>query len=113
MNREPKSVREADMVTTVRVLWEEQAGYCWYCRKPVPSREATKDHVVAQAHGGTNEKSNLVVAHQRCNAAKGSRRTHRVKTIGRLNALRALAGAEPLRAEDVELPEITLLDEEP
>lgn len=111
MNRPPKSIREADMVTTLRVLWEEQAGRCWFCFKPVPSRQATKDHVVPQSQGGTNAKSNLVACHLRCNQAKGNKRTHRVKTLGRLNALRALAGAAPLSESDVDLSAITLRDD--
>ena len=74
----------------VRILWEEQEGICWYCKRPVRSRLATVDHVLAKAKGGTNMKGNLVMACRKCNRKKGSKLTHRVKTPGRLAALLAV-----------------------
>ena len=56
----------------------------------------TVDHVVAKARGGTNDRTNKVMACAKCNTKKANKRTHRIKTLARLNVLRALAGAPPL-----------------
>ncbi|MGO9707485.1 MAG: HNH endonuclease [Polyangiaceae bacterium] len=80
-----------------RVLWEEQGGLCWYCRKPVASRAATVDHVRPRSKGGTNARANLVMACARCNRRKGSKLTHRTKTPGRLAVLRAMSSRDVLR----------------
>ena len=84
------------MGSDVRALWEDQAGLCWYCKKHVPSRQGTVDHVVAKARGGTNDRTNKVMACAKCNTKTANKRTHRIKTLARLNVLRALAGAPPL-----------------
>lgn len=91
---------------SLRVLWEEQGGLCWYCRRRVRSKDGTVDHVLAKHRGGTNHKTNLVMACNRCNREKGHHQTHRTKTLGRLNALRAEAGLEPFSEADfvVDIP---------
>ncbi len=78
------------------MLWEEQGGLCWYCRKRVLSRAATIDHVRPRSKGGTNARENLVMACGRCNRGKGSKLTHRTKTPNRLAALRALSSRDVL-----------------
>ena len=88
---------------SVRCLWEQQGGLCWYCRKRVESCEATVDHVVARSRGGHNGNDNTVMSCRVCNVKKASRRTHRIKTLGRLNALRALAGLDLMSANDAGL----------
>lgn len=90
---------------SVRVLWEQQGGLCWYCRKCVESRRATVDHVVARSRYGSNDNENAVMSCRKCNQKKANRRTHRLKTLGRLNALRAVAGLEPMTASEAGLPE--------
>jgi len=60
----------------------ETGNVCHYCRKqtrlnfigPVCDHDhATLDHVVPKSKGGTNERSNLVLACNACNNAKGDR----------------------------------------
>lgn len=48
-----------------------QGGRCKYCLKPMTLKEATRDHVVPRAKGGSNQKSNTVAACEPCNRAKG------------------------------------------
>jgi 5-methylcytosine-specific restriction endonuclease McrA len=92
-------------VSTVRCLWEEQGGLCWYCKKQVPSRDATVDHVTAKARGGTSAWSNVVMACSKCNGKKANRKTHRLKTLARVNAIRAISALEPLTEFFGEEPE--------
>lgn len=63
----------------VRILWEEQLGLCWYCKKPVPSRKATKDHVIPRAKGGSSLWENTVMACWPCNQKKGCKNPKRTK----------------------------------
>jgi 5-methylcytosine-specific restriction endonuclease McrA len=86
---------------SVRFLWEEQGGRCWYCTRPVRSREATVDHVLAKSRGGTNEWANVVMACRQCNERKANRTTRRLKTLARLNALRVLSGLDPMATNDI------------
>lgn len=55
---------------------------CQYCKIQVRrnwmernyyAHDATVDHVIPKSKGGTNDRSNLVVACRRCNNAKGNR----------------------------------------
>lgn len=45
---------------------------CQYCGKPLTEEEATVDHVIPLAAGGTNGSSNLVVACEECNVILGA-----------------------------------------
>lgn len=58
----------------VRVeVWDKTNGQCWYCGKQTnPFRDFQIDHVVPQAHGGTDDRGNLVPACQACNQRKGA-----------------------------------------
>jgi HNH endonuclease len=95
-----RTVSRVERRALSRAIWELQGGLCWYCRGRVPSRDATLDHVEAQSRGGSGERRNLVVACAPCNVRKGNGWTHRQKTIGRLNALRDVAGLPPVSAEE-------------
>lgn len=90
-------------MASVRFLWEEQGGRCWYCKQPVRSREATIDHVRPKSKGGTNKRNNLVMAHPKCNFEKADKLTNRTKTLTRVNELRALSGLEPMTEIDAML----------
>ncbi len=46
---------------------------CYLCLKPIKSKEDSLEHKNPIKKGGTNEISNLEVAHLRCNFIKGSR----------------------------------------
>jgi len=85
-----------------RYCWEDQGGLCWLCRKPMRAKDATVDHVVPRARGGSNARGNLVAAHARCNVKKGARVASRPKTLANMNALRSLAGLDPMTADEAE-----------
>lgn len=47
-------------------------GQCHYCRRRLPPRELTMDHVVPISRGGRSVKSNVVPCCAECNAGKQS-----------------------------------------
>ena len=49
---------------------QEQAGKCWFCGEDMGS-DCTREHLLAQALGGGNERTNLRAAHSECNSAAG------------------------------------------
>ena len=50
-----------------------QGHRCFFCDQPIPSGEASVEHLVATANGGTNEDDNCVACCKSLNAAFGSR----------------------------------------
>lgn len=44
---------------------------CALCGMPLTFEEATLDHIVPLSKGGTNDISNLQLAHKKCNWEKG------------------------------------------
>lgn len=44
---------------------------CQLCGEPVTRRDATLDHVVSLADGGSDHPSNLRLAHRSCNSSRG------------------------------------------
>lgn len=82
-----------------------QGGRCFYCGEPVGAK-ATFDHVIPLAYGGADEPANVVIAHRRCNQAKGDRlptpdeverllRQRRGSRLGVWPPITALREAEP------------------
>lgn len=69
------------MAIKLSSLWERDGGMCWLCDQPVPhpdtstarEMQATRDHVVPSAFGGSSNKSNLKLAHRSCNEMRGTR----------------------------------------
>lgn len=61
------------MNPTLRALWEHYGGRCCYCRRQLRRHEASVDHYLPQALGGTNHRSNLRLACKPCNGAKADR----------------------------------------
>jgi hypothetical protein len=51
-------------------LREAQAGRCFYCRRPLPAREAEIDHFVPWSRLPNDALGNLVLADRRCNNDK-------------------------------------------
>jgi HNH endonuclease len=49
-----------------------QGGLCFFCKKPLPKSEASVEHLVASAHGGTNADDNCVACCKAVNALLGS-----------------------------------------
>jgi 5-methylcytosine-specific restriction endonuclease McrA len=45
-------------------------GRCHYCRRALPARELTMDHIVPIIRGGKSTKSNIVPCCKACNAKK-------------------------------------------
>lgn len=54
-------------------LFDVQGGLCWLCLQPMTMENATFDHVIPLRHGGVDKLKNLLLAHGRCNHAKGSK----------------------------------------
>jgi 5-methylcytosine-specific restriction protein A len=52
--------------------WKNQCGrgQCHYCRRRVPPRELTMDHIVPLIRGGLSRKSNVVPCCKDCNSRK-------------------------------------------
>lgn len=88
IRRKRLSGRSRGVVRVLRdELWEIQGGRCWYCHretqlpgpgqiKPFPSNVliATVDHKIPLCRGGDPiARSNLVIACDRCNQAKGEK----------------------------------------
>ena len=56
-----------------RELWEE-SNLCGICGKQLPSFDrSTLDHIIPLSWGGTCDKSNLQLAHLKCNNLKGDK----------------------------------------
>jgi 5-methylcytosine-specific restriction endonuclease McrA len=69
-------------------------GKCLHCNthlivdlKGEPVSRATIEHIVPQAHGGTEELENLGLACARCNHGKGRRHDHRYHKDARAQEL--------------------------
>ena len=56
-----------------KYLYGEQGGYCHGCEHHFPMQNLTVDHIVAQAHGGTDHISNLQLLCGNCNSMKGTK----------------------------------------
>ena len=74
---------------SARFEWELQGGVCWYCKRPVPSREATVDHVRPKSKGGDNTRENRVMSCRKCNEKKGAKLGRRTRTPSREAIVRA------------------------
>lgn len=44
---------------------------CHLCRRKVSRKNATRDHLIPRADGGTWADENLALAHMRCNSRRG------------------------------------------
>jgi hypothetical protein len=60
-------------------LWIEQQGLCWICCEPMErfgdperARAVSEDHLRPRSKGGSDKKSNKLLAHRKCNNARGS-----------------------------------------
>ncbi|MGJ0483202.1 MAG: HNH endonuclease [Methylomicrobium sp.] len=61
------------MTTHITRLLFAQGGQCFFCRKPLPISEASIEHLVASANGGTNEDGNYVACCKTLNHLLGSK----------------------------------------
>jgi len=59
----------------------EACGYiCGICHEFVPPEQRSLDHIVPLARGGAHIRSNVQLAHRRCNSRKGTRASNDVVT---------------------------------
>ena len=49
-----------------------QGGLCFFCKQPLPKSEASVEHLVASANGGSNHDENCVACCKAVNALLGS-----------------------------------------
>jgi hypothetical protein len=61
------------MTTHLDRLLFAQGGTCFFCRKPLPKAEASVEHLVASANGGTNGDDNCVACCKALNHLLGSK----------------------------------------
>jgi len=63
----------ASMTNHLDRLLFAQGGQCFFCRKPLPKAEASVEHLVASANGGTNDDGNCVACCKALNHLLGSK----------------------------------------
>ncbi len=61
------------MTTHLDRLLFSQGGQCFFCRKPLPKAEASVEHLVASANGGTSDDGNCVACCKALNHLLGSK----------------------------------------
>lgn len=95
-----------------------QGGLCFFCKRPLSSAEASVEHLVASANGGSNRDDNCVVCCKSLNALLGSMSVkEKIQVVlnqkgqfkcpnGTGRAPSAGIGDKPLRAEPVAKPAI-------
>ena len=73
---QPRKKRSKPKMSAVRrikgKIWGKEPK-CFYCRKPLPLKEATLDHVVPVSKGGRTTIGNSVIACVKCNLEKGNK----------------------------------------
>lgn len=63
--------KRRQMTSSKRLLWRH-SHICGLCKEPIDSfEEATVDHIIPRARGGSNRFDNLQLAHEGCNGRKG------------------------------------------
>ncbi len=62
-----------NMTTHLDRLLFSQGGECFFCRKPLPKADASVEHLVASANGGTSEDGNCVACCKALNHLLGSK----------------------------------------
>jgi 5-methylcytosine-specific restriction endonuclease McrA len=59
----------------LKIVYNQQAGRCWYCSQEVGDTWHT-DHRVPLSRGGSNEIGNIVITCPQCNLSKGRKLPH-------------------------------------
>lgn len=62
-----------DMSTHLDRLLFSQGGQCFFCRNPLPTAEASVEHIVASANGGTSDDGNCIACCKALNHLLGSK----------------------------------------
>jgi 5-methylcytosine-specific restriction endonuclease McrA len=55
---------------TRREIWERDGGICYLCGQAVSYEVSTIDHEIPLSRGGLHARSNVKIAHRRCNQSK-------------------------------------------
>lgn len=63
----------ANMTTHLDRLLFTQGGQCFFCRKPLPKADASVEHLLVNANGGTNDDGNCVACCKALNHPLGSK----------------------------------------
>lgn len=58
---------KAERDAKIQQLWKDDGGECHYCRRAVPLRLCTQDHIIPKALGGAGALWNLVASCAKCN----------------------------------------------
>ena len=66
-------VETSSMTTHLERLLFAQGGQCFFCRKSLPKAEASVEHIVASANGGTSDDGNCVACCKALNHLLGSK----------------------------------------
>lgn len=53
-------------------LLDEYGACCWWCRRDVPSKQLTLDHIKPKSKGGSDSLENLRLACRKCNLKRGN-----------------------------------------
>lgn len=67
------SSRGPEWEATRTATLDRDGWQCQYCQKPLYGDDATVDHIVAKARGGTDDPDNLISCCRSCNSSKGDR----------------------------------------
>lgn len=74
-------------------IWMNKQKCCRWCGKALGIKEATLEHVIPLARGGSNQQDNLTIACRPCNAARGPdmpeiERATRLEPVASLEAVK-------------------------
>ena len=63
--------------TRFRALWLKTDGLCHLCGEPMLNLAhdplaATEDHLIPKSKGGSNDRTNIKLAHRKCNHERGN-----------------------------------------
>lgn len=73
LDRRLNTLLLTNMTTHLDRLLFAQGGQCFFCRKPLPKAEASVEHLLASANGGTNDDGNCVACCKALNHLLGSK----------------------------------------
>lgn len=61
----------ADVVLQIKAQTDKRGVlHCWWCGKPINGNDYQVDHAIPLNRGGSDNPSNIVVSHGRCNSSK-------------------------------------------
>lgn len=65
-------VYDDDGNVSIDWLYKKYRGICWICKKFIARNNASRDHVKPKSLGGSNEITNIALAHKSCNSKRGN-----------------------------------------